>query len=456
MLKDSALALIMRVLGAVLWLTYTILIARLLPQVDFGLVMYAINVVLISTPIASFGFTQATIKFGSKHFSSGDVLGFKALIVQGRSFAILGGTLVLLTLLVGTALDWDTPATQSFDIAVMTGAATIASVLMAVHQCALRADDRLVQALVGFAILRPVIPALGALVLALTGVLSARAALALYVFATWSSVAYEIWRLRRLKTAERSQPRLEVSVEKTPVTAQALAMWPGEIGGILLARIGGLVVGAVLGLEAAALYIAAERVATLAQFLMDAIRTAAAPEIARLAATKTANTKDLQKAVSKASLLMAIAGALGLLGLAMIGWLLLRVMGEAYTQAYPVLLLILLAQASWAFFGPTAIALNMTGLHWQRSIGTMIAAGVAALAAFIGSKVSGPGGAALGYACAAWILNASFYYVLKAKRGLTIGLVSVTRADLKALHDTSKRFREKTWGRFGGANGGRF
>ena len=192
---------------------------------------------------------------------------------------------------------------------------------------------------------------------------------------------------------------------------------------VLLGRIGGIIVGLVLGLEAAALYIAAERIAALGQFLTDAVRIAAGPKVARAARQAETEPGALQHAVRHASLLMFLAGSAGALGLAVLGYPLLWLLGPEYIKAYPVVLLLLLGQTSWTVLGPTAMVMNMTGLERSRSVGTVVAAFAAGGVAWIGASIMGISGAALGYAAVSWGMNAVFALIISLKSHLYVGMV---------------------------------
>ena len=422
LIRDAGIALVLRIAGAVLWLLYMLILARLLSQRDFGLVLFAINLILIATPLATCGYETVTVRFGADYWRRSEHARFRALLKEARFFAVLGGGVCALCLLAADVIGITLPITGDPGFSGIVGLSIIASALMSIHRDALRSADRMVKAMLGFSVTRALVPLAGSIVLGATGQLSANAALSLYLLSLVLSVALEIWWIGRLgfkARGDRTPQPSDWAGQKLHL-ALALWVWPGDVAGAALMRTSGIVVGLTLGLQQAALFFAAERVAALAQFLADAVRMAAAPKLAQTGrpADQKANS---QKVLSEASLLMCVAGGAGAVVLAILGWPLLALMGEPYTNAFPVLLVLLLAHLSWALLGPTALAMNMMGLGRQRSVSTFVAAGAGAIGSWYCALHFGLLGVAASFAAVLWALNgiqaAQLYRNLQLKSG---------------------------------------
>jgi len=233
------------------------------------------------------------------------------------------------------------------------------------------------------------------------------------------ALAYEVWQICALRLP---RPRGRVNFPHLPVAA---GIWPGEASAIVLARATGILIGLQNGMDAAALFLAAERVAQLGKFLSDAVRTSIGPMLAR------AQTPEaLNEAVARASLLMLLAGAAGALALAVTGYLFLWVLGPAYTAAFPVLLILLVAQSSWSILGPTAMIMNMTGLQKIRSL--VNAVGAVSLIAILWNT-SGVIVASAAFATIVWLVNAALWVVIFRLKGVKSGVFGLSRETMQSI-----------------------
>ncbi len=427
-----------------MWFGYTMVLARLLSQADFGLVMYAINIILLAAPIATVGFEKAVLRYGSQYWSDHSSAAFQALVSQSRRTAFLGGIACCVVLVASTFTNIVAPMVGQPLIVAFTGLAIIASAVMMVHRSILRSADRLVEALTGSSYIRTIVPTLGVLIFAAYEWLTPATAIALFVCGVGASLAFEMWRIAKLwQRQSQDQDRDDIAQLRRAHSNTALGVWPGDLGNIILARSGGIIVGMVLGLEEVALFIAAEQISRLGQFLTDAVRTAAAPRVAQAASSVSEDKTNLQEATAQSSLLMFLSGAFGCLGLVVLGWPLLWLLGPSYTDAFPLLLLFLLAQTSWTVFGPTAMVMNMTGLERARSIGAIVAALASFGVSWLGAVNFGVLGAALGFALVSWLMNLGYVYIIARKLGVSIGITTIRREDLTALAQQTRRYGEK-------------
>lgn len=416
MFLNVALVFALRVGGTALWLLFTVICARVLTVGDFGQLFFAVNVILAGGAAAAMGYDVALLRFGARYWQQGRHLAFFALLREARR-AVLGcGLLVLALFLAAAGLRFDTPVTGGFAIAAPTALAILATALMALNRDALRAAGKLRDALFGQSIIRTVVPAVLLSGLALAGAVSVQMALGCYLAGLLAALVWEQLRIRQLPRGGAAPAAAGRH------WASALSVWPGEAALIVFHRAGGIMIGLTAGLEMAAMFLAAERVAQLGTFITDAVRTAVAPPLAQ------ARGPDLQREVSRASLLMLISGCLGGLLLLSGGWILLAGFGRAYLDAYPVLCVLLAGQLSWAVLGPTALILNMQGQERLRSV-----IGVAAAAALI--LVLAWAGTALQTACAvaaiSWAMNGALWLGIRIRTGVTAGVFGLSAASAR-------------------------
>jgi len=421
MKRAVSVAFLMRVGGSGIWLLYTIFMARLLPKADFGSLIYSINIALVLAPVATLGFETTTIKHASQYWANGQTQLFAGLLRQARRMAVLGGSIFLALLLVGVVIKLKSPVTDSFGEAGLVGVAIIFAATMGIHRDTLRAADRIELAFLGFSITRTLGPLLLSLALAYVGMLTPRSALVAFVVALACSLVIENWAIGRLKLP-LSAPLTD---EKIAVhRAIARRTWAGDLAHVVMMRAPGILVGLVTDLETLAVFLAAERIANLGQFITDAVRAAVAPVLSRACETGTP-PEETQSEVTKISFLMLKSGAVDALGLAIIGWPALRLMGPNFTEAYPLVLWAIVVQLGWVMTGPVATFMNMSGLELTRTFWTIIFA--AALCFGILAFVSG-GNVAYAIiiqALAVWSLNVSNVVRIHRKTGIKIGLWAV-------------------------------
>lgn len=425
MIRDAGIALLLRLVGTALWLGYTIVLARLLSPEDFGLVLYALNALLIATPLASLGFEMAVMRFGAHYWQMGDRHAFGSLLREGRIMASMGGVLCLLSLLLATALRLETPITADWALAAIIGLCIPLSAIMTIHRDALHAAGRLAAALMGFTVTRAILPLIGSVLLGALGLLTPVSALALYAGSLGLSLIVESVHLSRLRGNGNASDGPHDTQARRRHLAVALGAWPGEIAWVSIVRATGLVVGLALSLETAALFLLAQRVAALSQYLAEAVRTAAAPQIARTASDPTA----LQNSVSKASALTFAVDGAAKLGLIAVGWAILLLFGEIYLPAYPVLVVLILGEINRAFLGSPALVMSMAGLQKERSVATIAAAIVMVGASWLGAAWFGPIGAATAYALTVWALNGWLAWRAYKRLDVRCGLFGVTGKD---------------------------
>lgn len=437
MIRSALVALLMRVSGSALWLIYTIILARSLTQEQFGLTLFVISLMLLTTPIASMGFEISTLRHVIRYKKTKNFRLMAQIVREGQFVAIIGAALVSSGVLVLSIFGY-IPLNSNPTYLGLTVLGIGISTVMALNRSVLRGQGKTAQSLFGFTIMRPLIPTSLAVAFFSSDTLNATTALLTYIIGLTVAVAIEEVLLRRdriRKSAKTIKKFVSTRHLKRHLSV-GFGVWPGEMSNAVVAKIGGLVVASILGLEAAALYLAAERISALAEFLIDAVRYGAAPEIAN---SSNKDHQQLQASVTKASALMLISGLVGSIGLLMVGYFILGLMGEVYTKSYPVLVGMIVGYLSRAVLGPVAIIMSMCGLEREFSAWSLINACLATVLAVLGTVTLGLPGAAVGFATAAWINSFTLHRTINKRLGIKCGLQSLTLEVLKQITSQTQK-----------------
>jgi O-antigen/teichoic acid export membrane protein len=417
LIRDATIALILKIIGTSLWLGYAIILARVLPQDEFGLVFYVVNFVLLVAPIAGLGFENTTLRFGAVYWQDQESGRFRTLLSQARKAALFGGGICCAGLAIAAALGLDNPLVDNASVSILSGIAVLLFTLMGVHRDALRAAKQLVAGMMGTTIIRSLIPITGSVLYTMFGTLNAFSALVLFVAGLFSSVCYELRSIAKLKLKPQSRQIRDIENHRRVATR----IWLADIASVILVRADAFIVGAVLNLETAAIYIVAQRLAGLPYFLFDAIRMVIAPEISRNF-DQSFDKTTYHSVVARSSAFYAIAGILGSAGMIVLGMPLLYLFGSAYADAYVLVVILVLGQLSLGFFGPSAIIMTMTNLERERSIYSGIIAILFVFSVWFGAVTFSIFGAATAVAILTWINSVGLSYLTWRKQGIWPGL----------------------------------
>ncbi len=128
---------------------------------------------------------------------------------------------------------------------------------------------------------------------------------------------------------------------------------------LLLVQSDVMILGALVGTESAGIYSIASRAASLLILALTAVNAILHPISADLFARK--QIKELQRIVSLGANAVFVISVLGALTLFLFSDFLFLLFGEEFTQASPLLNVLILGQLTNAFAGPAVLLLNMTG-----------------------------------------------------------------------------------------------
>ena len=392
MLKVTVIVTAMKVTGTVGWVVYSILLARLLDLEAYGLVMYAVTVMAIAGPLTCLGYNSAMLKFGSVARQTGEIAGFLGLLALGRRTILVATPVAAAAVLAAFALTAGLDSTAGRLVALFTIAGLPLFGLMILHREALRALDHPAWGLFGFNVLRPLVPTVASLALAAAGLLDVVTATGCILAGLLLVAVVDFHRIAAFvpATAERSE------ADRPAWRAVARPMWLTEAMNNVVARGDVLVVGALLGLEATAIYVTAQRLAWLVGFVLDAARMGLEPEIARGFARR--DWAGLQRRLAVGSLISLLTGVPVALVLVFGGGAILDLFGPAFRDGWPVLAILVAGQLGNVVVGPISAVMRMTDM--QRATTVVLGASAAAqcIAVAAGAVFLGVEGAAMGVA----------------------------------------------------------
>lgn len=424
MKRDAVIVLGMRVSGTALWLVYTIVLARTLSKSDFATTLYILNFSMTAVLVVTLGRDVALLRWASRAWESGTRHVVRQLLSRSRKAVALSGATLTLGLLVLAFAGFNSPVTTNPVTALLSAAIISAAAQMGLNRDCLRAVGRVWQSQLGFNVTRALIPIAGSVVLLALGGMSTEVALLLFLLSLLLSLALEEMFLRQVDWTD-AQAGADAGPSLAELRRSALSLWPGDVANAIQMRAAGLVAGAMLPPEAAALFLAAERIAGLAQFPIAAASQAAAPKISRATILGTADT---QVALSQGSRVMIAGTFVGAISTAILAAPALMSLGPGYVAALPITLVLVAGHLSWLFFGLAQSALNWTGCHRTYSFTAIMAAVLSVISIYVATRLWSGVGSAAAFSLSWWLTNIAYTVALRWRTGLRTGVSSLTAA----------------------------
>ncbi len=439
--RDTVIVLAMRVVGTLLWMGYLVVLARSLSKPDFALTIYVTNFALVAVLVITMGRDVSLLRLSARLWGSADAAQIGGVLHQARRDVLLAGMLLGVALAGGVWIGLDWPVTRSLPLALLCGAMATLLAQMGLSRDVLRACGRMWQSQLGLNITRAAVPLVGGLLALRSGGMRAETALAMFLAALCLSVLIEAWMLAPLglNSAAAPEARTHPADAGLALGRSAWQIWPGDVANAIQMRLAGLIAGAVLSPDAAALFLAAERLANLAQFPISATSQASAPRLARAA---VAPAPALQAGLSKASMLMGLGTCIGVGGALAMSWPALRAMGPEFTAAFPLVLILVAGHLSWSVFGLAQPALHLSGFFRSYSFLAVAACLFTALLVCGGGQKAGALGTAVGFALGWWLTNLAYTLTFWRLSGCRSGVLSWSPSMIRAAMR-----RSLLWGR---------
>jgi len=376
-------SLLLRGFGACLSLLVSIVLARLLGVEGFGTYAYCLAIVTLLAVPAQFGIGTVLVRFCAAYQSQQEWSLLKGLLRWSNKIVVISS---LGLVLLAAVIFWTLPRLRPDGDDLTLWLALLMLPIYALGElraAALRGFRRFVLGQLPELVVRPV----GLLVILATmsrfdaaSQLSAASAMAAYLAASIVAFLLGAWWLWRALP-----PSVNSASGKTdvPTWRNAVGVLSVTRGGrVVLSRIDVIVVGALIGAEAAGIYRVASTLAGVLGFGLSAVNAVSAPFFSRMHAIKDrAQLRKLLVASSIISLILAIPIAGALVGYG--STVLTLVYGEAFSAAYVPLLVLLVGQFVNAAAGSAGAFLNMTGQERWSLFAVIIALGISTPSYFL-------------------------------------------------------------------------
>jgi len=361
-LRASSGTLGIKIVGAGLAFLMQILLTRTLGAAQYGIYVYALTWAQLVALVGAFGFSTASVRFVAKYRGQGDTkrlhdyLAFSRLTKTGISLG-MGALFAVVAGLVYTEAETQT----TFLVAALL---PVAQATLAVRIAEMRGAQYVVAGYTIEQVVRPVfvIVCMGMAAWVGWSILSYEA-MVLYVAGTTLAAGTAVWGTGRvLPDKTESGHDTEIRTRHTTHratwfrTARDMALIAGF--NLILFRADTIMVGSLVGTEAAGLYAVASKGAGLVAFVTLAVNATVAPMFADLYAQ--GGKEELQSVVTFGARLVLVGVASATVFLFVFAALLLSLFGPEYVASVPILRILLIGQLANAAAGPALLLLNMT------------------------------------------------------------------------------------------------
>ncbi len=350
LVRGAMLALAINATGLLLGLLTQKILANTLGPKGFGLYLYVLGWSNVAGLLCALEFSNAAVRYVSAYTATKDWASLRGFL--RRSQEIVGGItgtvslLAVIALLATRGLDHET----EFCFLAACAVFPLTSIVQLQAACLL-GWKRVRQSQAPFQIIRPAVFAIGLLTLArwVGPGFDAADAVAVQFFATGIALCFTAWYLQRSTPVEATRVTpVYHTMEWIRTSAQFAAISISQL--VLSTQADLLFVGTLLGKAEVGLYGAASQLATLVGFGSAAIMLIAQPMIADLYAR--GNIPALIKLSRQIVFLALVASIPVFLGVALFGRALLtHIYGAAFEPAFPVLIVLAIAQLIAAVVG---------------------------------------------------------------------------------------------------------
>lgn len=416
MAKNFSIAMIIRILGAITWFLYSAYLARQLNGAEFGVAMYCFTTITLFGGLGSGGWMQTLLREGARHWKAHDIESFTKLLLQSTFSAIFAAVTIGGALILGKLLKLENAVYETASAPYLVAMGIVMFAISNVLSNSMRAMGSIISALIGQGLLRSLLP-LGLSLLLWTWVAKTTdSALIIFLIGLFLIVVYLAVRNYDKLRSQRSSPTSHMISPRSAFEGIrenrniARKMWFAIAGRLVLENVDIFIIGFMLTPVQLGIYMATHRIAAVAGIIFTAVRIVAAP---RISVTSTHDDPTAMRNTAAAANLMYLIGGGGVIVLlAVAGPIMLWGFGSEYMVAYPLLLIRLIGQTSFAATGPVGIFMTMTRLERHRSLIVWGGVVVAGCTTTLGVIYAGAYGAAAGYALGLTISNMISSYVV--------------------------------------------
>lgn len=356
--RGAASSLVFAGAGQLVGLGATMVLARLLGTVEWGLYSYAWTVINVTVIVTRLGLETVEIRYVAEYRVTREWGRLKGLLafcdrVVWMVAALVAGLCALVVWVLASRLEPGLAMVLWVSFLVLPPFA-----ILGLRAGTLQGFKRVILARLPEVFIRPLGTALlGGAAFLLSGRLEAVEAMGATLAAMVAAVAFGSWQLARMRPRELAEAEPEELGREWLATGRPLLLVAGMRH--LLGHADILLVGMILGTTEAGIYSVASRLSNLVTYGQNAFNNIGAPLIAELHAE--GGKSRLQRMVTWASwgsTLFALAAAVVLVvfGKWLLGWY-----GQDFTGAWRVLVILAAGGLVNAAAGPVGYLLNMTG-----------------------------------------------------------------------------------------------
>lgn len=360
----AAGVLALRVIGAAMTYVFVVIVARITSVPDFGLLGSVFAASLLLSVLASYGQQQALVRYLPPLLRAGDSVAVASLVRRSLGIVLAGNFALWTGLALGVAL-----AGRSFGIEAegalilgllivpLTGLVDFQAYLARAHKVIVMAvmPKDILWRLLSLMLLGPFAIALGGPVplWIVFAVLVAVLGLIVAANAVIGPHRYGMPKLEALRAAPKAA--FDVASWKS----SNFAFWVTSVSSVALVNVDVIVVGALVGPEAAALYFAANRIAQAPGFFQQSYNVVISPIFAEHAAS--GDRAALSAAAFEATRHTFWPTLVLSLALAALAEPVLGLFGMTFLAAQTLLWVLLLAAVANVAFGSADLLLTMAG-----------------------------------------------------------------------------------------------
>lgn len=428
--RMALVAFVIRIISAAIAFISQIILARMMGEFEYGIFTFVWVLVVVFGNLSCLGFHTVVIRFLPIHETRGELNLVRGLNWSARAFAFLSASLLAVSGFVFLQV-FDHIVPDYWMVPIFLGLFTLPMIALGdVLDGTARANGWALMALAPTYIMRPLMILAFMLAAIWWGAdKSARTAMEAALAATYLTTLIQFVRVTfRLR---RHLGPGSLAFDIRPWARFALPLFLVDGIGFLLTNSDVVVVGLYLPPEQVAVYYAAAKTIALVQFVYFSVKAAAAPRFSAIIARNDA--KELAAFASQAarwSFWPALVVGLSVLA---VGNFLLGLFGPAFTQGYPLMVILFAGILAKASVGPGEILLNMAG-HQKLCVilyAVILSANIALNMTLI--PYFGLAGAATATATAMMIEAVLLH--IAARRTLGIIIFAFAQPQPEALHD---------------------
>jgi O-antigen/teichoic acid export membrane protein len=434
--KSSIAAFTIKIFGALLFTAYAIFLARVLSQDDYGTVMFAISVATALGPICLLGYDRTTTKFAAIYYAEKQVPQLRGLLSRSRRTGLVFSLVLLLVAGSLVLLGFLKPAESKHKSILLALGILPFWAWVLLNREFQRGLKLLVPALLGFQILRPALAMLFTALVYWAGLVNSASALACLGGALSVAIVIDSRRIRNVLGPSTGEFAYETA--KWFDTAKPLLF--SMVMYTIVTRADMLMVGGLLGMEEAARYSVASRLASFPDFILEAIRVVMAPLVAE--SFHKNELPQLQQRITKASQMVFLAVAPFAVAFICFPRFFLGFFGPAYQSANMILVYLIVGQCVNAFSGTVGVLMTMTNLQREHARIVSVNAVIMLALGFVLIKIIGAEGAALATAMTMSLANIGMVIVVKRKLGIA-SYIRIIRTEHLPPHNSDFDARSK-------------